>query len=174
MKTLLAILGLTAALAFAFPTAPAEARTSKSDSASDDSGSRKPARNKKSAKSRKPQKTAKSNDDSSSRKKRATASRDTGGGGGQTGVASFYHEPQMTASGERFNPNAMTAAHRTLPLGSRVKVTNASSGKSVVVRINDRGPYAGGRIIDLSRAAAQSIGISSSAGLGRVRVERVN
>ncbi|WP_425563909.1 septal ring lytic transglycosylase RlpA family protein [Nonomuraea longicatena] len=64
----------------------------------------------------------------------------------------------MTASGERFNPSAMTAAHKSLPLGSRVRVTNPASGDSVTVRINDRGPYVGGRCLDLSRAAFAAIG----------------
>ncbi|MDA0637581.1 septal ring lytic transglycosylase RlpA family protein [Nonomuraea sp. MCN248] len=72
--------------------------------------------------------------------------------------ASYYHEPQMTASGERFNPSAMTAAHKTLKLGSKVRVTNPATGKSVTVRINDRGPYIGGRCLDLSRAAFAKIG----------------
>lgn len=72
--------------------------------------------------------------------------------------ASFYDEPQATASGERFNPGALTAAHKTLPLGSRVRVTNRSNGDSVVVRINDRGPYVGGRCLDLSRAAMAAVG----------------
>jgi rare lipoprotein A (peptidoglycan hydrolase) len=71
------------------------------------------------------------------------------------GMASWYGEPQMTASGERFNPRALTAAHRSLPLGTRVRVTNTHNGKSVVVRINDRGPYSHARIIDLSEAAAK-------------------
>jgi rare lipoprotein A len=77
---------------------------------------------------------------------------------GNTCKASYYHEPQMTASGERFNPNAMTAAHKTLPLGSRVKVTNPANGKTVIVRINDRGPYISGRCLDLSRASFAKIG----------------
>lgn len=72
--------------------------------------------------------------------------------------ASFYDEPQATASGERFNPGALTAAHKTLPLGSRVRVTNRDNGDSVVVRINDRGPYVGGRCLDLSRAAMGAVG----------------
>ncbi|WP_248958858.1 septal ring lytic transglycosylase RlpA family protein [Sphaerisporangium perillae] len=72
--------------------------------------------------------------------------------------ASFYDEGQMTASGERFNPNAMTAAHKTLPMGSRVRVTNPANGKTVTVRINDRGPFVGGRCLDLSRAAFDAIG----------------
>ncbi|MGI5288216.1 septal ring lytic transglycosylase RlpA family protein [Nonomuraea polychroma] len=84
--------------------------------------------------------------------------------------ASFYDEPQMTASGERFNPSAMTAAHKTLPLGSRVRVTNPNTGESVKVRINDRGPYIGGRCLDLSAAAFEAIG-NTSAGVMRVKYE---
>ena len=79
-----------------------------------------------------------------------------------TGVASWYgpgFHGKKTASGERFNQYALTAAHKTLPLGSRVKVTNLSNNESIVVRINDRGPYAHRRIIDLSKGAAQAIGI---------------
>lgn len=94
----------------------------------------------------------------------------------QTGIASWYDCKQpgecsshkITASGERFNPNAMTAAHRTLPLGSRVRVTHRLSGRSVVVRINDRGPFVGGRILDLSRAAARKLGV---AGLAQVHIQ---
>ena len=71
------------------------------------------------------------------------------------GIASYYWQDQMTATGERFDKTAMTAAHRTLPLGTRVRVTNAVNGRSVVVRINDRGPYKPGRIIDLSEAAGK-------------------
>ncbi|MFI6504251.1 septal ring lytic transglycosylase RlpA family protein [Nonomuraea typhae] len=84
--------------------------------------------------------------------------------------ASFYGDPQMTASGERFNPSAMTAAHKTLPLGSRVRVTNPSSGESVTVRINDRGPYVGGRCLDLSEAAFDRIG-NTGAGVMTVKYE---
>ena len=73
------------------------------------------------------------------------------------GYASWYDEPQNTASGERFNKNALTAAHRTLPMGTRVRVTNTRNGKSVTVRINDRGPFSKGRIIDLSKAAARQL-----------------
>ncbi len=73
-----------------------------------------------------------------------------------SGLASWYGESQMTASGERFDKHALTAAHRTLPLGTMVRVTNTKNGRSVTVRINDRGPYGGrGRIIDLSEAAAR-------------------
>ncbi len=72
--------------------------------------------------------------------------------------ASWYGDPQPTASGEAFDPNAMTAAHRTLPFGTVLKVTNQANGKSVLVRINDRGPYVSGRCLDLSRAAFAAIG----------------
>lgn len=77
---------------------------------------------------------------------------------------------KVTASGERFNPNAMTAAHRTLRFNTVVRVTCIRSGRSVVVRINDRGPNVRGRVIDLSRAAARKLGMG---GLARVRVEVV-
>jgi rare lipoprotein A len=84
----------------------------------------------------------------------------------QHGEASWYgpgFHGRRTASGERFDTNAMTAAHRSLPFGTRVRVVNKSNGQSVVVRINDRGPYARGRVIDLSRASAQALGISGIA-----------
>lgn len=93
----------------------------------------------------------------------------------QSGVASWYGKEfhgRHTASGERFNSMAMTAAHRTLPLGSYVKVTCARSRKSVVVRINDRGPFRRTRIIDLSYAAAVALGIQQ-AGTARVEIERI-
>lgn len=88
-------------------------------------------------------------------------------------MASFYaakFQGRRTASGETFNNSAMTAAHRSLPFGTQVKVTNVRNGRSVVVRINDRGPYAKGRIIDLSKAAAKKIGVSRS-GVARVKLE---
>ncbi len=94
----------------------------------------------------------------------------SGGGGGTTGVASYYWQPQQVASGGQFNPNAMTAAHKTLPFGTRVRVTNVGNGRSVDVTINDRGPYVGGRIIDLSKAAAGSINMQGQ-GLAQVRME---
>ncbi|MBI1651230.1 septal ring lytic transglycosylase RlpA family protein [Hyphomicrobium sulfonivorans] len=87
-------------------------------------------------------------------------------------MASYYWQPQMTASGVRFNPNAMTAAHRSLPFGTKVRVTNKRNGKSVVVTINDRGPFIKGRIIDLSNAAAGVIGMRAS-GVAPVVVERL-
>ncbi len=81
------------------------------------------------------------------------------------GVASWYgpgFHGRATANGERFNQHDLTAAHRTLPFGTRVRVTNTRNGRSVVVRINDRGPFSGGRIIDLSRGAAGAIGLLQS------------
>lgn len=87
----------------------------------------------------------------------------------QSGRASWYSMTSRTASGERCNPNALTAAHRSLPFGTRVKVENVRNGRSVVVRINDRGPYSGGRIIDVTRAAARRLGILGS-GTGHVRL----
>jgi len=97
----------------------------------------------------------------------APAGKNLGGG-----EASYYGDElagNPTASGERFDPGKLTAAHRTLPLGSRVRVTNPANGESVVVRINDRGPYHGNRVIDLSLAAAREIGLLSS-GVGQVRM----
>src|SRR5688572_12316452 len=79
----------------------------------------------------------------------------------QCGSASWYALTSKTASGERMNPAAMTAAHRSLPFGSKVVVTNQRNGKQVVVRINDRGPFIKGRVIDLSKAAAHELGFVS-------------
>ncbi|APX69852.1 MULTISPECIES: septal ring lytic transglycosylase RlpA family protein [unclassified Brucella] len=76
----------------------------------------------------------------------------------QCGGASWYALTSRTASGERMNPAGLTAAHRTLPLGSKVKVTNQKNGKSLVVRINDRGPFIKGRVLDLSKGAASRLG----------------
>ena len=93
-------------------------------------------------------------------------------GAGLAGSASYYGKAfhgRRTANGEHFNMNSMTAAHKTLPFGTKVKVTNRSNGKSVVVRINDRGPYVRGRVIDLSRAAAARIGMLGS-GTARVSI----
>jgi rare lipoprotein A len=90
---------------------------------------------------------------------------------GQSGVASVYstESGSRTASGARLNPGAMTAAHRSLPFGSKVRVTNRRNGRSVVVTVNDRGPFVRGRIIDVTPAAAQALGFS---GLAPVTVER--
>ena len=80
----------------------------------------------------------------------------------QCGRASWYALHSRTASGERMNQAALTAAHRSLPFGTKLKVTNQRNGKSVVVRINDRGPFIKGRVLDLSRAAARQIGMIGS------------
>jgi rare lipoprotein A (peptidoglycan hydrolase) len=82
--------------------------------------------------------------------------------GGLDGVASVYHDP-ITANGEHMNPYAMTAAHKSLPIGSIVTVHNKRNGRSVTVRINDRGPYVTGRVIDLSPGAARVIGMDGLA-----------
>lgn len=90
-----------------------------------------------------------------------------------TGTASWYgpgFHGRRSASGEVFNQNALTAAHRTLPFGTRVRVTNLRTGQQVVVRINDRGPFSRGRVIDLSAAAASQIGLRAS-GVGQVQIE---
>ena len=82
------------------------------------------------------------------------------------GLATWYgpgFHGRKTASGERFNTNALTAAHRTLPFGTRVRVVNAATGRSVVVRINDRGPFRRGTVIDLSKASAAAIGMGGTA-----------
>lgn len=91
----------------------------------------------------------------------------------QKGSASYYHDRfhgRKTASGQRYNKGALTAAHKTLPLGSTVRVTNLRSGTSVKVKINDRGPFVKGRIIDLSRAAAKKLGMMKR-GVAKVKVE---
>ncbi|MBK8769775.1 MAG: septal ring lytic transglycosylase RlpA family protein [Rhizobiales bacterium] len=83
------------------------------------------------------------------------------------GMASYYKSGKRTANGERFNPNGLTAAHRSLPFGTKLKVTNPRTGRSVVVRVNDRGPFIRGRVIDLSLGAARVIGLTAS-GVGRI------
>lgn len=88
----------------------------------------------------------------------------------QTGQASWYKMGKMTANGERYNPMGMTAAHRTLPFGTRVKVKNLRNGRTVVVRINDRGPFAKRRIIDVSMGAARKLGMIRS-GTARVSIK---
>jgi len=96
-----------------------------------------------------------------------------GRGQEQVGVASWYgkeFQGRPTASGERYDLHALTAAHRTLPFGTRVKVTNLENGRSVIVRINDRGPNQPGRLIDLSYAAARQIGLVAN-GTAKVRIE---
>jgi len=91
----------------------------------------------------------------------------------QRGYASYYahyHEGLRTASGERFHTEALTAAHRSLPFGTRVRVTNLANGRHVIVRINDRGPFVRGRMLDVSYAAARQLGMLQS-GVGRIRMQ---
>ena len=91
----------------------------------------------------------------------------------QIGIASFYHSAlvgRLTANGEHYDEQALTAAHRTLDLGTRVRVTNLENRRSVVVTVNDRGPYAKGRIIDLSRRAARVLGFVHD-GVTKVKVQ---
>jgi rare lipoprotein A len=92
----------------------------------------------------------------------------------QTGMASWYgktHQGKTTANGEAFDMNAMTAAHRTLPFGTVVRVTNLANNRTAKIRINDRGPYVKGRIIDLSAHAARALGMTDD-GVAKVRIEQ--
>mgnify|MGYP003483361926 CR=1 FL=1 len=94
----------------------------------------------------------------------------------QTGVASWYGRQfhgRKTASGETFDMNGLTAAHRSLPLNCYIRVTNKNNGKSVIVKVNDRGPFHGNRVVDLSYGAAKSLGITN-AGTASVSIERVD
>ena len=178
-KLLVAFVSLTTVGLFAAPSANAAARWScegadyvcgsspAATAPSYDASERKTARSTKSAKAapkQRRQETARANTDEDKPARRRTARASSGDGGGETlsGKASYYWQPQALASGGRFNPNAYTAAHKTLPFGTRVRVTNQNNGQSVDVVINDRGPYVAGRIIDLSKAAAGSINMQNS------------
>jgi len=88
------------------------------------------------------------------------------------GLASFYSEGARTASGEKFDARELTAAHPTLPFGTRLRVTNVASGRSVTVRVNDRGPYVAGRIVDVSYSAADALGMVGR-GVAKVRLDVV-
>jgi rare lipoprotein A len=88
------------------------------------------------------------------------------------GVASFYTEGTQTASGERFDTRELTAAHRTLPFGTRLRVTNVTTGRSVTVRVNDRGPFVRGRVVDVSHAAAETLGMVGG-GIAKVKLDVV-
>jgi rare lipoprotein A len=99
--------------------------------------------------------------------KPAAATKDT-----SYGVASFYSEGTETASGEHFNPNALTAAHPNLPFGTKLRVTDVATGRSVVVRVNDRGPFVPGRVVDVSYSAAASLGIIGR-GTAKVKLDVV-
>jgi rare lipoprotein A len=92
---------------------------------------------------------------------------------GVVGMASYYKSGKRTANGEHFNPNGMTAAHRKLKFGTRLRVTNMRTGKSVVVRVNDRGPFIRGRVIDLSLGAARVIGLTKT-GVARISYTVLN
>lgn len=88
------------------------------------------------------------------------------------GFASFYRTGKQTASGEAFDASALTAAHRTLPFGTRLRVTNVATGRSVMVRVNDRGPFVAGRVVDVSHSAAEALGMVSD-GVAKVKVDVV-
>jgi rare lipoprotein A len=86
------------------------------------------------------------------------------------GLASFYTEETQTASGERFDTRELTAAHRTLPFGTRLRVTNVATGRSVTVRVNDRGPFVPGRVVDVSYSAAETLGMVGG-GIAKVKLD---
>ena len=88
------------------------------------------------------------------------------------GLASFYTEGTQTASGERFDTHELTAAHRTLPFGTRLRVTNVATGRSVTVRVNDRGPFVPGRVVDVSHSAAETLGMVGG-GIAKVKLDVV-
>ena len=89
---------------------------------------------------------------------------------GSVGIASFYKYEAKTANGEQFNPRELTAAHRTLPFGTRLRVTNVATGESVTVRVNDRGPFIAGRVVDVSLSAAEALGMVDR-GITKVKLE---
>src|SRR5262245_1870049 len=92
---------------------------------------------------------------------------------GGHGIASYYNQGIQTANGEKFDPGELTAAHRTLPFGTRLRVTNVATGQSVTVRVNDRGPFIPGRVVDLSEGAAESLGIVHR-GIAKVKLDVVD
>ena len=156
MRTLIGYVALTIVVMFA-GTAPASAKWS-CDGPAYVCGQAP------SASSAKKSKSASYQDNAPAKKKKKSYTSESYSDGGSTysGKASYYWEPQALASGGRFNPNALTAAHKTLPFGTKVRVTNRNNGESVVVTINDRGPYVAGRIIDLSKAAAHAINMQGA------------
>jgi rare lipoprotein A len=91
---------------------------------------------------------------------------------GSRGLASFYTEGTQTASGEKFDTHELTAAHRTLPFGTRLRVTNVATGQSVIVRVNDRGPFVPGRVVDVSHSAAETLGMVGG-GVAKVKLDVV-
>jgi rare lipoprotein A len=102
------------------------------------------------------------------------AERQAAGAKGEShGLASFYSYDPHTASGEKFDKNELTAAHRTLPFGTRLRVTDVATGRSVTVRVNDRGPFVRGRVVDVSASAAETLGITGK-GLAKVKLDVVD
>jgi rare lipoprotein A len=89
-----------------------------------------------------------------------------------SGLASYYSSGSRTANGEQFNPNEFTAAHRTLPFGTKLRVTNVATGQSVTVRVNDRGPFVPGRVVDVSSSAAGALGMTGK-GVAKVKLDVV-
>jgi rare lipoprotein A len=140
----------------------------------DDRGSRSELREMPSASASASASPARPSPSATSRKPTSAATQPSGSGtvtsSGTCGV-SYYSDGQRTANGEYFDPNAFTAAHRSLPFNTRVRVTNPANGKSVVVRINDRGPYVSGRCLDLSRAAFAAIASLGAGVLPAARYE---
>jgi rare lipoprotein A len=103
-----------------------------------------------------------------------TPNKGSGGAPGEMyGLASFYTEGSQTASGEKFDGHKMTAAHPTLPFGTQVRITNVTNGRSVTVRINDRGPFVAGRVVDVSYSAAETLGMTER-GIAKVKLEVVH
>ena len=89
------------------------------------------------------------------------------------GLASFYSYDPHTASGEKFDKHELTAAHRTLPFGTRLRVTDVATGRSVTVRVNDRGPFVRGRVVDVSASAAETLGLTAK-GVAKVKLDVVD
>ena len=102
----------------------------------------------------------------------ASEKQTAGTNGATYGLASFYSYDPHTASGEKFNAQGLTAAHRTLPFGTRLRVTDVATGRSVTVRVNDRGPFVNGRVVDVSHGAADKLGITGQ-GVAKVKLEVV-
>jgi rare lipoprotein A len=103
---------------------------------------------------------------------RVTAASPATASDASVGLASFYRHGARTANGETFNPTELTAAHRTLPFGTRLRVTNVATGQSVTVRINDRGPFIPGRVVDVSHSAAEALGLVDR-GITKVKLDVV-
>ena len=106
-------------------------------------------------------------------RKRALSSKNVAAKDASVGIASFYAHDTQTASGEKFDAREMTAAHRTLPFGTRLRVTNMATGQSITVRVNDRGPYIPGRVVDVTSSAAETLGISKR-GIAKVKLDVVD